>query len=314
MNVRHIEIFRAIMRGGTLTAAGASLGISQPAVSKLLAQLEDRLGCALFERIGGRLSPTQEARLLFPEVDRVFRQIEALGALARDIGASRIGLLRIGVSLPLAASLLPRALSVFRERRPQVKIHLHALPKKEITEGLALGDIDVALTLSPILAPTIRVEPLFAAEICAILRDDDPLASADALTPASLSERPLISYGSHAEIGAALDEAFAAEGLRRDVAVQVATSVAALPLVAGGLGIALTDGLALAHAPPGLLARPFRPAISLAVSLSFNEARPESRFLGAFRESLREAVGATKEFTAPGVANGIFGRPRRSGR
>ncbi|MFT4185399.1 MAG: LysR family transcriptional regulator, partial [Rhizobium sp.] len=105
MNPRQLEIFRAIMRDGTLTAAANSLGISQPAASKFLHHLEDQLGYTLFDRIGGRLVPTMEANLLFADADRVFREIEALKSLARDIGARKIGLLRLGISLAVTYSV-----------------------------------------------------------------------------------------------------------------------------------------------------------------------------------------------------------------
>ncbi|MEK1931977.1 MAG: LysR family transcriptional regulator, partial [Pararhizobium sp.] len=101
MNARQLEIFRAIMREGTITAAANALSVSQPAISKVLLHLESQLGYALFDRIGGRLVPTMEAHLLYADVDRVFRQMEALNSLARDVGANKIGLLRIGVTLSL---------------------------------------------------------------------------------------------------------------------------------------------------------------------------------------------------------------------
>ncbi len=289
MNIRQLEVFRAIMRDGTITAAANSLGVSQPAVSKLLAYLEDQLGYPLFERIAGRLVPTTEAHLLYGDADRVFRQLEALSSLARDIGASKIGLIRIGASLPLAYSVLPVALAAFRKRHPEVKIHLHTLPKREITEALSLGDVDVGITLSPILAPTVRVETLFSAEIVAILPASDPLAAEASLTPSTLAGRPLISYGSHAEFGAALDEAFASAGQARGVSIQIASSVGALPLVRQGLGIALVDGLALWNPIEGIVSRPFRPAVPTPVSLTINEARPQSRFVAAFSDCLRQA-------------------------
>ncbi|YCI06765.1 LysR substrate-binding domain-containing protein (plasmid) [Ensifer sp. D2-11] len=299
MNIRQLEVFRAIMRDGTITAAANSLGISQPAVSKLLAYLEDQLGYQLFERIGGRLVPTTEAHILYGDADRVFRQLEALSTLARDVGANRIGLLRIGASLPIAHSVLPVALAAFRSEQPEVKIHLHTLPKRGIAEALSLGDIDVGVTLSPILAPTVRVETLFAAKIVAVMHESDPLAAEEVLTPSTLSGRSLISYGSHAEFGAALDEAFASQGELRDISIQIASSVNALPLVRQGLGIALIDGLVLWNPVESIVARPFRPAVPTPVSLSVNEARPQSRFLEAFTDCLRRAFVDTPHELAP---------------
>jgi DNA-binding transcriptional LysR family regulator len=290
MNARQLEIFRAIMRDGSITAAANSLGISQPAVSKFLHHLEGQLGYTLFDRIGGRLVPTMEANLLFTDADRVFREIEALKSLARDIGAQKIGLLRLGISLPVTYSVLPKALSSFRSRHPEVKLHLHALPKREIAEALLLGDIDLAVTLSRIEAPTVRSEVLCDVPIVAVMRADDPLASREAVEPADLTTTSLISYGAHAEIGAAMDAAFSASGLQRDVAIQIASSVGAVPLVREGLGIALVDGLVAWHGFEGLAARPFVPRIAMQMVAATNDARPASRFVRPFLDCLRAVL------------------------
>lgn len=290
MNPRQLEIFRAIMRDGTLTAAANSLGISQPAASKFLHHLEGQLGYTLFDRIGGRLVPTMEANLLFADADRVFREIEALKSLARDIGARKIGLLRLGISLAVTYSVLPKALLRFRDKHPEVKVHLHALPKREIAEALLLGDIDLAVTLSVIEAPTVRSEILSDVPIVAVMRADDPLASKPSVSPADLEDLPLISYGSHADIGAAMDEAFRSRGLQRDVAIQIASSVGAVPLVREGLGIALVDGLVAWHGFEGLVARPFEPRLAMQMVAATNDARPTSRFVHPFLATLRAVL------------------------
>lgn len=290
MNARQLEVFRAIMRDGSITAAANSLGVSQPALSKVLMHLEQQLGYALFDRISGRLVPTMEANLLFADADRVFRHIEALKSLAGTIGAHKIGLLRIGASLPVTYSLLPVVLSSLRDQHPEVKIHLHAQPKREIVEALIVGDIDVAITLSPILAPTIRSELLRKVGIVAVMRKDDPLADLEVVRPEDLDGRPLISYGSHAETGAALDDAFAGAGRTRDLAIQIVSSIGAAPLVRQGLGIALVDGLVAWHGFEELTALPFRPQVDMQIAVSLNDARPKSRFLKPFLAALRAAI------------------------
>jgi DNA-binding transcriptional LysR family regulator len=290
MNARQLEVFRAIMRDGTVTAAANSLGVSQPALSKVLMHLEQQLGYALFDRIAGRLVPTMEANLLFADADRVFKHIEALKTLAGTIGAQKIGLLRIGASLPVTYSLLPPVLGALRKHHPEVKIHLHTVPKREIIEALIVGDIDVAITLSPISAPTVRSQLLAKVAIVAVMRKDDPLADREVVRPEDLDERPLISYGSHAEVGADLDDAFAAVGRKRDIAIQIASSVGAAPLVREGLGIALVDGLVAWHGFEGLAARPFSPHVDMQVAVSINDARSESRFLQPFLAALRTVI------------------------
>lgn len=284
MNARQIELFRAILRDGSLTAAANSLGISQPAASKLLHHLEHQLGYALFQRIGGRLVATPEAHLLYDDADRVFRQIEVLRDLARRVGERKVGLLRIGASLSVIWSVLPSALCEFREAHPFVKLHLHNLTAREIAEALQVGDIDLGLTLSPILAPSIRSEALAPVEIAVLLPPSHPLCVLETIGPTDLAGVSLISYGSHAVIGPALDEVFREAGCTRDVSIQIATSVAAAPLVAAGLGVALVDGL---NEWPALVCRPFRPRLTMGLSASTNTAIPNSRLAKPFLEALR---------------------------
>lgn len=284
MNARQIELFRAIMLDGSLTAAANSLGISQPAASKLLHHLEDRLGYALFERIGSRLVPTPEAHLLFDDADRVFRQIEVLRDLARRVGERKVGLLRIGASLAVVWSVLPPALRDFRAAHPTVKVHLHGLPAQGIAEALRAGDIDLGLALSPILAPTVRTEALAPVSIGVLLPEGHPLGALDSIGPADLHGQALISYGSHTTIGTALDEAFRAAGVTREVSLQVATSIAAAPMVMAGLGLALVDGLTDG---PGLIRRPFRPAVQMMLTASTDSARPLSRLVAPFLAALK---------------------------
>lgn len=290
MNHRQIEIFRAIMRHGSMTAAAQALAISQPAASKILRHLESGLGYRLFERIGGRLVPTMEARLLYDDVDRLFREFEVLDTLARTIGEKKIGLLRIGASPPITHSLLPRALASFLADHPTVKIQLSALPKQEIAEALTVGAIDLALTLSPILAPSVRTEALAEIPVCVVLRADDSLAALETIGPADLADRPLISYGAQAEVAPALDQAFAKAGLLRDPAIRITSSIGAAPLVAAGLGVALVDGLVAWSDFPGLVARPFTPSVTMRLSVGTDAARPTSRFFTPFVTALRRLV------------------------
>lgn len=284
MNARQIELFRAILLDGSLTAAANSLGISQPAASKLLHHLEDQLGYPLFERIGGRLTPTPEAHLLYDDADRVFRQIEVLRDLARRVGERKVGLLRIGASLSVIWSALPLALQDFRKAYPTVTLHLHNLTALEVAQALRVGDIDLGLTLSPLLAPTIRNEALAPVALAVLLPQGHALAALEEIGPRDLAAETLISYGSHAVIGPALDEAFREAGVVRQVSIQVATAVAAAPLVAAGLGVALVDGLT---DWPGLIRRPFRPRLEMGLTAATDSARPVSRLVKPFLATLR---------------------------
>jgi len=85
MRLRHIEVFHAIYVTGSITNAANFLHVSQPSVSKVLAHAEMQLGYALFDRIKGRLIPTQEAQMLFSEVDKVYKQIRSVRSAALNL-------------------------------------------------------------------------------------------------------------------------------------------------------------------------------------------------------------------------------------
>src|SRR5476649_2882620 len=123
LNLKQIEVFRAIMLTGSISGAAKLLHVSQPAVSRLISYTEQRLGLLLFQRIKGRLYPTPEARRLFEEVSAVYQSVQRVN----DLAENRIGQLRIASSPNLGQSLMPRAVAIFCQRYPEVRIVLHTL-------------------------------------------------------------------------------------------------------------------------------------------------------------------------------------------
>ena len=91
MNLRQIEVFRAIMLTGSISGASKLLFVSQPAISRLMAHTEQRLGLTLFVRAKGRLHPTPEARRLLGEVNAVYDGVERVNGVAEDLMANRTG-------------------------------------------------------------------------------------------------------------------------------------------------------------------------------------------------------------------------------
>jgi len=114
MNFKQVEAFRAVMLSGSMTAAAASLHTSQPNISRLIAQLERQSGFKLFERVGGRLQPTDEGAALFADVERAFIGLHSIEQAAQNIRQGGTGRLRIAVvpslslTVAVGATLSPR--------------------------------------------------------------------------------------------------------------------------------------------------------------------------------------------------------------
>lgn len=296
MNARQIEAFRAIMRAGTLTGAAGALGVSQPALSQLLLHAEDQLGFKLFQRQRGRLVPTPEAEQLLPEAERLHRDIEGFRRFALDLRRGQAGSVRLVCSAPPALSFLPLALDAFRKACPEVRLVSSVLPVDVLTEMLGRGEADLGVGMSDRPRPLVRTETIGQSEIVCVLPAGHRLAARKAVTAAELEGESIISYRADSLPGELLGRALAEEGVRVQPGIEIEVSVIALSFVQQGIGIALVDGLLPWDGFSGLVVRPFRPQITLPITLVTGTRRPlslaQERLRGMLREALRAYAGS----------------------
>ena len=297
MNARQLEVFRAVMRNRSLTAAAEALHVSQPAVSKLLRHFETQIGYSLFERLGGRLVPTAEAQLLYRDADRIFREIEGLKGLSNRIRDKQLGLLRVGASAPATFALLPYATERFRQRNPGLRVVLQTLSAEAIDEHILLGDIDLGVSMRWSAEAQLRCESLGKAGVVALMRPDSLLAGLKVVTPADLVGHALISYSAQTPMGKLVEQAFREADVQPQVQIEVSMSIAALPLVQQGLGIALVDGLVPWRNFGDLVVRPFNPVVEMEIVLSRSGLRPQTRHGREYARDLRAAVAALSSRT-----------------
>lgn len=146
MRLKHIEAFNALMLTGTVSGAARLLHVTQPAVTQTLKLAELQLGYPLFTRQRNRLVPTREAQALYPEVQRLMTQLEAVRRLAGALGGGGPGAgLRILIVPSLAVRALPEALTIFRRRHADMPISVRALHSNEVAQAMALREGDVGI-------------------------------------------------------------------------------------------------------------------------------------------------------------------------
>src|SRR5215470_10819192 len=136
MNLRQLEILRAVIRHRTTVAAAEELSLSQPAISNALKTMESQAGFALFERVNNRLFPTAEAMALYKESETIFALHAKLEHRVRDLRECRTGHLSIVATPPLAYSLIPPALSDFLRRRPETRMCVDVCRYEGIIDGI----------------------------------------------------------------------------------------------------------------------------------------------------------------------------------
>ncbi len=312
MTSRELEIFHAVMSSRSLTEAAASLGVSQPALSKALKRLEDRLRMPLFRRIKGRLLPTLEAEDLFPESARLVQEIARLSRTAMELRDGGAGLLRVAASASLGISVVPSAVANFAQTFPKAKIVSHFVPAATAAELVVGNYVDVGLCLSPVSNPGCVTQGLAMVPLICAVRPDHPLARKSVISPFDLMDVKLISFGSGTYFGKLLDEAFERDGLERRVAIELITAVQAPALVRCGAGVALVDSYMQFAGFHGISWRPFVPQVLLPVNIITSTMRPVSRLTNRFIEHLTAVVEADHLKLPPSPAHRETGTSSRA--
>lgn len=289
MTAREIEVFCVIMHCRTLAAAAQVLHVSQPALSKTLRHCEDRLGYQLFRRSAGRLVPTAEAQALIGEADRLYQQIQSFQGLAREIRGWAGGVLRLGVTSSLAASLVPQVVAQLRAEFSDARIILHTLAVPELEQALVARRVDAGVALSALNVPGLETVVVGSVPCVVVLRADSRQARLGVVGPTDLVDLPEVGFGLSQDFGRSIDIAFRREGVERRLAVEVGTTTGAVAMVRAGGGFAVVDNLTLSYLPEGVVARPFRPELRRSVLMVRTEAAISPTLTDRFRDLLKAA-------------------------
>lgn len=291
MKLRDMEIFRAIMLGGSISEAARILNLSQPAVSTALRHMEDRLGMRLFRREKGRVLPTPETLKLYAEVEGVFEKLDAVQRFAEDLRDTRSGVLSLASTPTLTYAFLAEAIARFRRERPGVRVLLEVTHTQKTVELAAAGQIDLGFIHAPSENPLLRVEKLAASAIICVLPEDHPLAGLPFLGPKDICRYPLITNNRNT-IAPRIDEAFRASGVERDFAIACNHTMTVFMLVEAGAGIALVDPWIRPGQFPTLLRKPFRPTIEVCPRALSQRSAPLTRLADEFLQTVKDGIGA----------------------
>lgn len=300
MRLRHIEIFEAIRRTGSLTEAAAALHISQPAASKLLAHAESQLGFKLFDRVKGRLVATREAEILTPEIARLSQDLNSVRRLATNLRDRPHGHLRLGCAPALGLGLLPGVVRDSRNAQPGITFDIHTHHSAELVQGLLTRELDLAITFDTNDYPGLTRMGLGHTELVHLSRKpgNGPLRLSELSEAAdtTASGDTLIVLDAGDASGALLQLALDAQGLAPQVAIQVQTHYVACALVDAGCGDAIVDAItARAMLRPGMTLRRLEPALRVPISIMTRNQDPLSALHRDLIERLRAACAALLE-------------------
>jgi DNA-binding transcriptional LysR family regulator len=289
MRLRHIEVFHAIMQVGTISGAAQVLHISQPAVTKVLQHCELQLGMPLFERVRGKLYPKPEAHRLFVETEKLNRDLLGIRRLAASLKGHAVETIRLVSTPTIAISVLPFAMTQWRQDFPHTRCQLATHHTGEIVNTLRLGEADLAVSLQDPRHPGIVAEPI-AQGVMTVIAPAGTWHAADCGTPLTAHglSGELIGHADNDPLGELVIAACEAQDIHPVFSTVVQTYQIARSLVEAGAGMAVVDPFTAASgSPERLQRRPWAPTIPVQLYLLTASHSPLSH--GARR--LADSIG-----------------------
>lgn len=290
LNLRQIEVFRAVMVARTVSGAAEMLNASQPGLSRMIKHLESRLGFSLFNRARGRLVPTVEAEVLFSELEQIYRGVEQLDHVVARLRAGDDAIFRIGASPSLARGLAPSLLRQLQDRHPRLIIQFDVLSVDQASEYLVTGRGEYLLTVYPLDHPNLSHKALGMAPMVAVVPEGHPLASRETLSLADLANERLISFGKDSPHGGVITAMCDTAGVQLNVTTLIRFAETACGFVAKGMGLTIVDAITAADAGyAGLVVKSLTDKGTLPVLCHRNALAARSKVSTSF-ETLIEAI------------------------
>jgi DNA-binding transcriptional LysR family regulator len=286
LTVRQIEAFGAVMATGGITRAAAVLDVSQPSVSRIVAELEASIGVRLFERSGRRLAPTEEGEALYAEVERAFLGLGHIEAFARNLKAYKRGALNLVLPPHLVPLVTETLLVGFSAQNPDVSLSVEVQTTRRALERSILDQGTIGITFEALDDVNLSSVSLGQIEAVCLVPSAHRLARQRRPVEAGdLRDERLVGYMSDAPFRRSLDQRLRSTGVTANYVAEARTTAAVCQLAAGlgAIAVIQTPGID-PFVSDRLAARPFQPAIRTEIILAWRRPRPTSRAASDFLE------------------------------
>ena len=284
MNLRQIEVFRAIMLTGSFTAAAALLHVSQPGISRSARHLELQLGVSLFEHKRGRIKPTPEAHALHGEIERSYRGVQSIQQFAAGLKSGAHTVLRVVCSPNAGIKLVPAVMAELVARRPSTALSLEVLARaQQMIDALVTEQADIGISAVALDHALLDSQVVGAWNLVCVFPKGHALGRKRALGVRDVLDYPLVNFHPDTLQGRITGEWFGKLQAAPNQSVQVRSGHTACALVASGAGIAIVDNVtARAFEGDGLVSRAIPDSPAFTVYAVWNINRPLSQLAKRF--------------------------------
>ncbi|MCC7008995.1 MAG: LysR family transcriptional regulator [Acidobacteria bacterium] len=247
MDLRQLEILRAVAETGSFTAAGHQLHLSQSAVSRQILLLEEELEEQLFLRVSGKIRITPAGSTLLALSRRVFDEIAEAKSTILESRKTLGGTLRLAGGMTVCLYVFPTLIKEFRRAHPGVEVKLTPGPTPRVVRALRTGAADLGLVTLPVDDQSLVAEPVIREELLVVTAPQHPLARKKIVAPEDLTRQPFVLFEAGSNSRRTIEEFFAKEQIAPKVVTETENVEIIKALVRIRMGISIVPYQAVAR-------------------------------------------------------------------
>lgn len=288
MDTQNLQAFLEVAHAGSFSVAAENLHITQPAVSKRIATLENQLGCKLFDRISRTVKLTEAGRSLLPNAQTILQTVQDAKRAIIDLQGEVSGVLSIGISHHIGLHRLPPVLQAFNQRYPKVHFDIDFMDSEEAYEQVTSGKIELGLvTLDPTGSSPLKRQPVWQDELVVTVAPTHPLAIFDSASLSTLSQFTAILPGLNTYTGQIIKSLFQQHSLKLDISMSTNYLETIKMMVSIGLGWSVLPHTMIDNSLTALEFSDLK--LQRTLGYVFHQNRSLSNAASAFAEALNKA-------------------------
>lgn len=293
MNVtlRQLEVFRSVALTRNFSRSGQLIGLTQPAVSRCINELEAQLGLKLLNRTTREVELTEAGRKLAARLERVLEELDNTLLDVQGMATERRGRVRVASSPTLSANLMPECIARCRREWPDLQLMLLDRIQHDVLDSVRSGEVDFGVVIDPGERDDLHCEPILSEPFCLVCPPGHALARKPQVRWHDLAGESLVLLDHASGSRRLIDRALDTEGVVVETAQDVGHPTTIFRMVEAGLGLSVVPDLAL---PPeglnGLAVRPLLPRVDRDIMLVHRRNRALSPLAQAAWELIRDVA------------------------
>ena len=291
VSLRQLRVFLAAAQERNFSRAGDAIGLTQPAVSRSILELETQLGLKLLDRTTREVVLTEAGQSLAARLDRVLDDLDQTLLDVKKLANARRGKVRVASSPTLSANLMPACIAACARQEPDIQLVLLDRIQQDVLDRVRGGEVDFGVVIEPSSTDDLQCETILSDPFVLVVPHDHALAKRASVRWSTLDGAALVLLDHASGSRRLIDDALALHGAHCEVAQELGHPTTVFRMVEAGIGISVMPALAVP--PEGLNARvalPLVPRVRRAIMLVHRRNRVPSPLAQRVWQLVRETA------------------------